>query len=203
MPNFTRKSTWTLSCLLSSAIFCVAQGRITLTFEDLAAFPTVFQQVGEHYASNGVHFGVGDWGIGAGVSNGDPGNWHLEGTAGPHFVGFNGYYGYGLTIRYDVPVTSFSFDVAKANGSPPAFINMNFWYHDTLVGFFDPTPLEVVNQWRTFSFPGPVDRIDFNAPNAYYGIDNVQFTPIPEPSTLALAAIAATVALFLSRKPRK
>src|SRR6266850_5528046 len=105
MQNFTLKRAWTLSGLLLSATFCAGQGRITLTFEDLAAFPTVFQQVGEHYASNGVHFGVGDWGIGAGLSNGDPGNWGLEGTAGPKFVGFNGYYGYGLTSRYDVPVS--------------------------------------------------------------------------------------------------
>ena len=68
--------------LLVGGVGQAKAGYTTLTFDDLPAFT----QVGEQYASKGVHFSLGDSGVQEGLANGDPGGWGLNGTNGPYFA---------------------------------------------------------------------------------------------------------------------
>lgn len=143
--------------------------------------------------------GLGMLGCCPGSSGGDFGRWSLEGTAGPQFDGFNGSPGVGLTITFDEAVTSFSLDAARANGSSPAplFI-LTGYLNGNGAGQVGGT-LGAINQWSTFTLPGPVNRISFSC-GIPFGVDNIQFTTsIPEPSLWSLLGFAVLSGIVFLR----
>ena len=184
--------------LLTVSIIQTAHGAI-LTFDDLPQGT----MVGDHYASLGVHFGLTDFGVMEGLTNGDSGNWGLDGTSGPFFDGFNGLLPstYSMTLTFDAPVSSFSLDASRSNGSSSG---------DTLTvsGFLGATLIETrtvtfgeINNWTTISLHGVFDRVAWSGQGAFefhpYGVDNVNFVVVPEPSTFALLIGAGVVVVGL------
>ena len=85
-------------------------GTVTLTFEGL---PPV--QVGNQYAAEDVTFSLTDFGVVV-----DASSWGTVGDNGPYFDGFNGNPSYGTTLTFTDPVSDFSVDASRTNGSSPS-----------------------------------------------------------------------------------
>ena len=91
----------------------------TLRFDDLPAkddnntsdvIREEYSGFGVHFNSDGRHGGI----VRAGVANGDPGNWDLDGTNGPYFLGHNSF-GRTGRIEFDFPVSNFLVDAARGS----------------------------------------------------------------------------------------
>jgi len=182
-----------------------------LRFDDLQTSVPVRDQ----YAQFGVHFSSGDAGVFPGLSNGDLGGWGLEGTAGPYFEGFNGHPSDSMTLTFDTPITAFSLDASRANGSiDRTYFILRAYYRGSLVSSTGATLLGSVNQWTTFSVSrAEIDSIQFNAYGirsipppirhlGVFGIDNVRFTMVPEPSILTLFIASGFGALLARSRQR-
>jgi len=182
-------------------------GEIVLTFDDIPAYTgnNIDDVIREQYSSLGVHFnddGRAGGIVRAGISNGDPGNWKLEGTNGPNFLGQNIY---GLTgiIDFDMPIYGFSVDAAEGNA--PGLVDLVFDAYGPGGLLETETASSPVGIWTTiaFSTKSGITHIDFHS-NSDYGLDNMRFstTPLPEPSTWLLATIGAGGLWFVGRRPR-
>jgi hypothetical protein len=190
--------------LLLACQFHVAQAA-NLIFDDLPRG----KQVGNQYASQGIFFSPYDFGVQDGIANGDPGGWVLNGTSGPAFLGFNSQsiVPFRMVLDFTAHVSSFSVDASRANGTTTG---QTF----TLAGLMNGVVVESktygfgpINTWLTASITGEFDRVDWfseGKPNASYafGVDNVNFTFVPEPSSLTLALGAGVLWLFRRRRNR-
>jgi hypothetical protein len=179
---------------------------IQITHAATIAFDDVPQSahVGEHYAPLGVHFGLTDFGVQEGLANGDSGSWGLNGTVGAFFDGFNGGSPstYSMTLTFDAPVTLFSLDASRSDGSNPS---------DTLTvsGFLGATLVDTrtitfstINSWTVLSLAGTFDTVKWSGNGSGfhpYGIDNITFSVVPEPSTFSLL-IGAGIMLLRRRR---
>jgi hypothetical protein len=157
----------------------------------------------------------------AGLSNGDPGNWGIEGYPGPDVLGISGdlggrgqaYTGPGDTeyaaIDFTVPNTTtplavnVSFDVFDRAGDSGTYTFYGF-NNGSLVSTVTPTLSAVTidgyaERMATVYLTG-VEEIRFNATD-FGGIDNVVFpSVIPEPSTLVMSLMGGLALLFCRRK---
>lgn len=201
----TKNTSNRLSRFLALFIGAVAsaQAQVTITFDDISAG----SQPAEQYASRGVHFSSGSFGVVAGIANGDPGNWSLNGTAGPYFLGFNGNPSYGATVTFDSAVPTVSVDVSRSNGSSGGDTF-------TLTAFSGATQvatqtlsLASINVWQTATvFSSSITSVQFLGSGGGfhpYGLDNLQIgtQAIPESSTYVMLALGL-VAVGWSRRRR-
>ncbi len=156
-----------------------------------------------------------------GMSNGDSGNWGLEGSNGPKLIGFygswvgmnQGYTGSGdttnLAINFTVPTTTtpntvdVSFDLLQRNGGTGSYTFYGF-NNGSLVSTINPAFSSVTingynEQMATLNFSG-IDQIRFNSTSPG-GLDNfVIASAVPEPTTLALAGLGGLSWLFIRRR---
>jgi hypothetical protein len=191
-----------LSLFIMAGGLAVA-GPIVLTFDDLSAG----SQVGNQYAAYGVSFSLTDTGIQVGLANGDPDNWGVNGDNGPYFDGFNGSPSYGVTLTFSSPVSDFSVDSSRTNGSFAGDqLTVSAYDGGSLLGFQTIT-FGTVNTWSTASldFSGITSVTIQGSGSAFhpFGIDNIVYTPgapaVPEPASAALVLIGA-FALLLRRR---
>jgi hypothetical protein len=112
------------------------------------------------------------------LAEGDPGNWHLEGTAGSHFLGFNGG-SYSDVLSFDLPLNSFSLDVSRSNGSSDGDSFTLTSYLDGEVVETIDTVLPAINTWVTVSIEASwFDELMVQSLGGSfrpYGIDNLIF----------------------------
>ena len=160
----------------------------TITFAEVAA-----TNDGTPFAGTiaGATFSGTNAGIWAGNSNGDPGLWGLEGTNGPHFLGFNGGAGgsdplyYSEVVTFDVPVSSVSIDFARATGSVDGSVTLQAFDSSGSIGFVTGE-LGSVNAWSTLSVAFPdMTSIAWNVMGTGshpYGVDNLDYSPVPIPA---------------------
>lgn len=156
----------------------------------------------------GVTFDGFNSGTFGGIGNGDPGNWGLNGTNGPQFLGNNGVHSgdtYVESIYFAVGQTTISFDASRANGSRAAqtltviaTASNNFAAIETLT-------LGDINGWTTFSLTGSgpytrLTRLDLSS-SGPHGIDNLQFNTVPEPSLVLVLAVML-LGLGVAASPR-
>lgn len=186
--------------LLLFAVRLTYADLVVLTFDDLPVSPPVAfvgAQVGDQYASKGVHFSLTDWGV---VDA--PGNWGLVGTNGRDFDGFNGRSGSGMRLTFDTGVSNFSMDFAAGDGGLPGTLVIQAV---GAAGIQTQTiPFGAFNQWQTVTFDeqgitSVLFHVDVQGNPIYfdYGVDNIRFeTPVPEPSALILLCSAALGLIF-------
>lgn len=179
----------TLSCLGVGLAPATPSQAASLSFDEVPATNANFPALSEEYAEQGVHFYSADDGaVWSGLSQGDPGQWGLEGTNGSAFLGFNGQ-SYAMEAWFDHPVSGVSVDVARTSVS-------NVGDSFTLLGYFDGALVEEVTavhgavaEWQTVALSETVDalewfgegrvikfgdRIVYRYPLAY-GLDNLQW----------------------------
>ena len=183
--------------LVGGAAFASAQ--IVIRFDEIAAFSLP----GEQYAGLGVHFGSGPAGVQNGLTNGDTGNWLLDGTAGPFFLGFNGTPSYSETVTFDFGITSVSLDVSRANGSAPTdTFTLTAFSGASLVDSQTITLSNAINVWSTVTVSASnitsVQILGGGAGFHPFGVDRFQF--IPEPSVTALLAVGLIAAAAVRRR---
>jgi len=170
----------------------------TITFDE---FPAGDNNVAitTLYSYLGVTFIGTNSGIWEGLSQGDPGNWGLEGTNGPQFLGFNnvnGGNGYSENVAFSSPVSFVSLDFSRANGSVNDKIELAAYDGATLLGSTSVV-LGNIDSWSTLSLSFPdITRIAWGGTGSGfhpYGVDNFQFTPdpTPEPTSLVLLLTGA------------
>jgi hypothetical protein len=146
------------------------------------------------YASLGVTIQSTDdgstWG---GISNGDPGNWDLEGTNGAIFAGFNGSI-YLMSLLFATDISAFSLDASRSNGSSDGTVTLN-GYLDGLLVSTNSVTLGAINQWSSIGLTGLFDQVTVVGTGTGFhpfGIDNINFSSvraIPEPGTWAMMLI--------------
>jgi len=151
----------------------------TITFEEFPAANCNCRFLTEEYADLGIHFVTTDDGsTWDGISRGDPGNWGLEGTNGPTFLGFNGA-SYALTCRFDDLVSDFRLDVARSNGSQDGVFILEGLRGGQVVESVRVT-LGAINQWSTVQLSETVDGTRWLGQGSGFhpfGVDNVQWEP--------------------------
>jgi hypothetical protein len=170
------------TCLVIPVAILVATpiGAEVIDFEDLPAANDSQMLIGEEYAHMGAHFVATDdgatWG---GTEAGNPGDWQVEGTSGPTFLGFDGE-SYSMAVDFDEPVSGFEIDATRAAGRTPFFFDM-FKVTGFLAGeavdsravLFDG-----MGNWKTLSLNGAVDRVVWfgtGIPGHRFGVDNMRW----------------------------
>jgi hypothetical protein len=160
----------------------------------------------------GVTFGTDNSGTWGGISNGNPGNWDLEGTNGSAFLGNNGQNNYNTSILFTTAVSSISFDVSRSRGSSPGqTITLLAYAGSLLLGSTGAIALGDINSWTTFNLNiAGIDKVVLDGSGSEsvfspYGIDNLQFSavaPVAEPASLILllAGIAGLAGLRSGRR---
>ncbi len=194
-------------CVVAGLMFTigvpVANANVTINFEEISPANANSGFLSEEYASLGIHFQTTDDGsIWAGMANGDPGNWDIDGTNGPAFLGFNGA-SYSLIATFDIPVYDFALDVSRSLGSSAGNVF-------TLDGYMYGSPVESytvtlgpINSWSTIQLTQIVDEVRWNgAGEGYhpYGVDNLNFSPIPAPGAILLGSIGVSLVGWLRRR---
>ncbi len=168
--------TRSLTSFLVVALLGTGASAQPLIFDDLPRD----EHVGEGYAALGVDFSLTDFGVVSGISEGDPGNWGLEGTNGSAFMGFNGFPSYEMEIRFHHEVEGFSMDASRSGGSNAGDgLEVEFWKGDLEV---DSTAIvfDEINIWTTVGTKGVIDRVTFRSTGFDfhpYGVDNINYTP--------------------------
>lgn len=171
------------------SIVGVAGGAV-ITFDEFPADNVNGPMPADRYAYLGVTFlGTDDGSTWGGISNGDPGNWDLEGTNGPIFSGYNGS-SYSMTVTTGY-IRDFRLDVSRSLGSIALdTFTLNGYYGGTLVESIT-VPLHDINVWTTVALTQNVDEVSWSGAGRQfhpYGIDNLNWnsTAVPEPTTLLI-----------------
>lgn len=196
----------------------------TITFDEFSANNSNSPVTGL-YASSGVTFGTDNSGIWNGLSQGDPGNWAIEGSNGSAFLGNNGINNvdsYVTSIYFSTAMSDVSFDVSRSNGSGPGQELVASAYGGSVLLSSQSILLGAVNTWTSlvFGIGGISSMIITGSATGFspFGLDNLQFngtgntllsgvdfpqtdvTAIPEPETYAMLLAGLGLLGFVARR---
>jgi len=170
------------TCLVIPVAILIATpiGAEVIDFEDLPAANDSQMLIGEEYAHMGAHFiATNDGATWGGTADGDPGDWQVEGTSGPTFLGFDGD-SYSMALDFDEPVAGFTIDAARAAGRTPFFFDM-FKVTGFLAGELVESRAVLfggMDNWKTISLNGIVDRVVWFGTGIRghrFGVDNLRW----------------------------
>lgn len=193
----------------------------TITFDEFSAGNSN-SPITNLYAPLGVTFGSDNSGIWNGTSQGDPGNWALEGSNGNAFLGNNGLNNgssYVSSFFFSTLVSNVSFDVSRSNGSNPGQGLVASAYSGATLLSSQSILFGAINSWTSmvFGIGGISSLIITGSATGFspFGLDNLQFsntlvsgldnpqldvTAIPEPETYALMLAGLGLLGFVTRR---
>jgi len=199
-------------------------GAAMITFDELPA-GNANTAITNLYGSAGVTFGTDNSGIWSGLSQGDPGNWDLEGTNGGAFLGNNGASNgnsYVTSIFFSSMASDVSFDVSRSNGSSAGQTLTASAYSGLALLSTQMVLLGAINSWTSMVFGiGGISSLVISGSTAGFspfGLDNLQFstnghpatdgigdvttnvTAIPEPGTYAMMLAGLGLMGFVARR---
>ena len=195
-------------CSIGANLASFSEAGFTISFDEVSTSESPISA--NQYSSLGVQLLTDDGTIRAGISQGDPGNWGLEGTNGPHFLGFNGS-SYSMMAIFDGPIADFTVDAARSNGSTSGNqIRLEGYLAGALVQSLTVS-FGPINSWTTLSLSANVDTVQVLGLGANfhpYGIDNMRWQSanlqaVPEPSTCALLALGGGTMCMSKRLRRR
>jgi hypothetical protein len=209
MNRFNRTYALTRVASYPLAILLLLSGQIasgtTITFDEFAADNVNGPIPAGRYAYLGVTFtGTDDGSTWGGISNGDPGSWNLEGTNGPIFSGYNGS-SYAMTLTSGGLFAGASLDVSRSDGSSSSDTFTLEGYVNSILTETVTVPLNTINVWTTVSLATNIDEVRWQGAGTDfhpYGIDNLIFTVVPEPSSFVFASIGLLGLLGYFRQKR-
>ena len=199
------------------AAFALAQTSIAnataITFDEIPAMNNG-TPLTSAYAGVGVTFDNRNSGIWGGLSQGNPGNWAVNGTSGPQFLGDNGVNNgqtYAQSIFVATAQLSVSFDASRTEGSAAGqTLTVNAYDPLSDLVATETITLGDLNVWSTFTLNAAdivrVDTVGSAQGFSPYAIDNLKFinvSTVPDQaSTLALSSLSG-LSLMLFRRQRK
>ena len=178
----------------------------TITFDEYPA--TDGTPITTQYTGVGVTFDGNNAGTWPGLAGGDPGNWGVNGTNGPQFLGNNGENNYMQSIFFSTAQPSVSFDASRTNGSSAGqTLTADAFDASNNLLATETFTLGDINTWSSFSLTAPgivrLDIIgsDFNGFSPY-AIDNLTYgaTPTPEPAGILMLGAALAGLAGLKRR---
>lgn len=199
--NFLARTTLLALSLL--AIMSIASADI-ITFDE---FPAMNNNAAltNAYAGIGVTFDTRNSGTWDGIANGDPGNWGVNGTNGPNFLGNNGGT-YQESIFLGTGVDDISLDASRTNGSSAGQqLTVDEYNAAAVLVASETLTLGAINTWSTFDLGGldGTELVLTGSINGFspYAIDNIQFSSsVPEPTSVILMSTMLLAVAFVARK---
>ena len=218
------KPRYSLSTMAATLLLVASQSAtaVTISFDEVAANNSN-AAITSLYASQGVTFGSDNSGIWGGQSQGDPGNWALEGSNGTAFLGNNGINNgnaYVTSINFSSLMSNVSFDVSRSNGSTAGQSLVASAYQGGTLHSSRSIVLGGINSWTSVAFGiGSITSLIITGSAtgfSPYGIDNLQFmrtdnllsginqlqgavTHAPEPTTYFMLLAGLGLLGFMTR----
>lgn len=192
-----------LALIAGLAMSFGVQAAVTITFDE---FPATNDNnpITTEYAGLGVTFGSDNAGTWGGLSAGDPGNWDLEGTNGPAFLGNNDG-GHITSIFFSSLINNVSFDASRSLGSSSGqTLTVSAYNGATLVSSQIIT-LGDINTWTSVSFAtSGFDSLILDGSDtgfSPYGIDNL-VAAVPEPEIYGMLLAGLGLVGFMAYRRR-
>lgn len=177
------KPRYSLSAMVATLLLVASQSAtaVTISFDEYAANNSN-AAITNRYAPLGVTFGGDNSGIWSGQSQGDPGNWAIEGSNRSAFLGNNGINNgnaYVTSINFSGLMSNVSFDVSRSNGSNAGQSLIASTYQDATLLSSQSIVLGGINSWISVAFGiGSITSLVITGSAtgfSPYGIDNLQF----------------------------
>ena len=192
----------------------------TITFDEIEAWNSNPPYLGDEYLHLGVQFVSMDWYMVGGIDGGiyDP-TWGIVGSNGEQFAAFDGsteafWESAGFRLSFDVPM-HITLDYTTGEGTT-TYSDM-YWMVETEEGVWltGILPVAPVGEWLTLDVStliddqygnplGAVDNFQLALPmvqgESFFGMDNLQFAPVPIPASLLLLGTGLVPLLRLRRK---
>lgn len=193
----TTKKAIVLSALAGISTSALAGTGLLITFDEFEASNTSELYLSSEYAGLGVDFLTTDDGsIWDGISDADPGNWLIDGTNGPQFLGFNGG-SYSASMLFDSTINAFQLDATASNGASTGNTftiegYLNGGFVDSMTVTFND-----INDWSTLFLNGDIDEVFMYGEGIGFhpfGVDNIAWRKVPTPSSLALLGLSGLLA---------
>lgn len=213
-----------ISFLLGTSQAAIAA---TITFDEFSANNNN-TAITNQYASLGLTLGADNSSIWSGMSQGDTGNWQLEGSNGTAFLGNNGFNNsnsYVTSIFFSRLMSNVSFDASRSYGSSPGQSLVASVFSGAALLASQSVQLGGINSWTSiaFGFGGITSLIVTGSSQGFspFGIDNLQFveaatplasgisqlqsevTAVPEPEAYAMMIAGLGILGFAARRRKQ